>query len=47
MTPPPKPKRNKRLKETSKHVGGSMVERETSLFDGPKLNRHGLSITDL
>lgn len=47
MTPPPKPKRNKRLQKKSDHICGPLVERSSDLLDAPKLNKHGLAITDL
>jgi len=33
------------MKGTS-HVGGAMVEREISLMDGLKLDKHGLTLRD-
>ena len=42
----PSPKRNKRLMKGTSHVGGAMVEREISLLDGRKLDKHGLSLRD-
>lgn len=39
--------RNKRLLKKAEHVGGAMVESDVSIIDGPKLNRHGLALTDM
>lgn len=42
----PSPKRNKRLMTGSTHVGGAMIEREISLMDGLKMDKHGLTLRD-
>ncbi len=46
MEPAPTPKKNKRLMHGSSHVGGAMVERERSILDGLKLDKHGLTLRD-
>lgn len=40
------PKRNKRRMKGKSHIGGAMIERETSILDGEKLDKHGLSLRD-
>lgn len=42
----PSPKKNKRLMHGSSHVGGAMVEREVSIMDGLKMDKHGLTLRD-
>ena len=46
MEQAPSPKRNKRLMSGTFHVGGAMVEREVSLLDGVKMDKHGLTLQD-
>ena len=46
MEDKPKPKRNKRLLSKGKHVGGALIERETSILDGDELDKRGLSLRD-
>ena len=46
MDKTPTPKRNKRLMKGASHVGGTMIERSTSILDGEKLDKHGLSLRD-
>jgi len=42
----PSPKKNKRLMKGISHVGGAMVEREVSIYDGLKMDKRGLTLRD-
>jgi len=46
MEQAPSPNINKRLMTGSSHVGGAMVARETSILDGLKMDKHGLTLRD-
>lgn len=41
----PSSNKNKRLEQKDKHIGGSVGKKE-SIYDGPKLDKRGLSISD-
>jgi len=42
----PEPKKNKRLMSGVSHVGGPLIEREVSIYDGLKMDKRGLTLRD-
>jgi len=41
----PSSNKNKRLETTGKHIGGSIGKKE-SIYDGPELDKRGMSTAD-